>query len=297
MIRLGVIGCGTWGKNYVRAAAEAGNCAVTHVAGSGAVDGPIERIPSRDWRRLLDAQLDAFVVAAPPSVHPAICTELLDRGRAVLVEKPMATDERALGIADAALASGAPLLVAHQHLFAIAYEELRELARDWKNVTVVTEGGGLGPRREYSALWDYGPHDVAMFLGLTQSHRASGVGAARRGDSFRIGLQSGDRVGLVRVWNDALPKTRLLTALSGAESIAYDDLDPTGARLRLNGQVLPLPHERPLTRMVRVFAEMCAGKSQDWRFDPFLGVEVTRLLAEAEATITTANDAVRPSCS
>jgi predicted dehydrogenase len=45
----------------------------------------------QDWRELLDnAQLDAVVLALPPEVSPAIVEECLDRGLAVLDEKPLA---------------------------------------------------------------------------------------------------------------------------------------------------------------------------------------------------------------
>ncbi len=49
-MRLGLIGCGRWGHNYVQAAREAGNCAVTHVAGATWPQG-VEAVPSREWRR------------------------------------------------------------------------------------------------------------------------------------------------------------------------------------------------------------------------------------------------------
>jgi myo-inositol 2-dehydrogenase / D-chiro-inositol 1-dehydrogenase len=45
----------------------------------------------KDWRELLDNEkLDAVVLALPPEVSPAIVEECLDRGLAVLDEKPLA---------------------------------------------------------------------------------------------------------------------------------------------------------------------------------------------------------------
>lgn len=285
MIRLGLIGCGRWGRNYVQAAHEAGNCAVTHVAGATWPHG-VEAVASTDWRRLQNARVDAFIVATPPSTHAEICTELLALGRPVMVEKPMALGVLdAVAIADAAIASGAPLLVNHQHLFAPAYEELRERSSGWSSRVVVSAAGGRGPVRDYSALWDYGAHDVAMFLGLTRTRRSARVFADRRGGNFRVTLGTKDESGFLRVWNDAEPKARTLTVMRGSESLTYDDLDPLGAKLRHDGRPIPVAPDKPLTRAVRAFADVCAGKPRDWRFDPFFGVDVTRILSQAEATM------------
>ena len=45
-----------------------------------------------DWRRLLDRRLDLLVVAADPALHREISEAGLERGIAVLCEKPMALD-------------------------------------------------------------------------------------------------------------------------------------------------------------------------------------------------------------
>lgn len=285
VIRLGLIGCGRWGRNYVAAAREAGNCAVTHVA-SAIGPGGVEWVRSREWRRLLDTRIDAFIVATPPSSHAEICTELLTRGRPVMVEKPIALGVLdAVQIADAAIASGAPLLVNHQHLFAPAYEEIRDRVMGWPERTIISSGGGRGPERDYSALWDYGPHDVAMFLGLTQTRRSSRVSADRHGGNFRLALGAKDASGLIRVWNDAEPKTRTLTVMRGVEILTYEDRGADGGWLLEGDRSITFVSPRPLTRALRTFADACTGKVRDWRFDPFLGVEVTRVLAQAEATM------------
>jgi len=201
-----------------------------------------------------------------------------------MVEKPVVLDaDRARVLAEFARTCGVPFLVAHQHLFAPAYEELRARVLEWDEFAVISAGGGLGPHRNYSALWDYGPHDVAMFLGLTRHGRIDDdLKADRTGGAFRILLGEGRRTGFLCVWNDAAPKTRRFTVLRHPDIIVYDDRDPGGCLLRHNGRPIPVEPERPLTRAVRAFADACRGKSRDWRFDPFLGVEVTRILAQAE---------------
>jgi len=292
MIRLGLIGGGRWGRNYIAAAEHAGNCEI--VAAASSSDLPVlNMFASREWRRMLDERIDAFVVAAPPALREEMCVAVLKSGRPLMVEKPMALKlASAIRIAKAAERARLPLLVNHQHLFSHAYEAIRYQVEAWSEAIVVTMGGGAGPIRDYSALWDYGAHDVAMFLGLAPNRRAEVILGKReqvlgqKGALFRLQLVAGNRTGFIRVWNDGQEKVRRLTVIGNfecADRWIYDDNDPAG-RLHHHGQAVEVAYEPPLTRSLRAFAEAVANKgTDDWRFDPYFGVEVTRILAQAEA--------------
>lgn len=285
MIKLGLIGGGRWGRNYVAAAQHAGNCEV--VCFSGSSDLGLPQYGTRDWLRVLSTDVDAVIVAAPPDVHEPICLAAIASGRPVMVEKPLALKlASAIRIAKAAERRGVPLLVNHQHLFSHAYEAVAYQIENWNEAIVVTMGGGPGPARSYSALWDYGPHDVAMFLGLAPNRQAVVAGAKREKGLFRLQLVAGNRTGFLRVWNDGQEKVRRMTVIGNferADRWIYDDLDPAG-RLHHHGATVELAYEPPLTRAVRAFADAVASKgTSDWRFDPYFGVEVTRILAQAEA--------------
>lgn len=290
MIRLGLIGCGAWGWRYIPAAIESGLARVTHVAGASLFrDGAdhclgLWNAPSHHWRAMLDHPIDAFIVATPPDTHEEIVCALLEAGRPVMVEKPFALSvDASKRMAVSAEKSGAPLLVNHQHLFAPAYERFRDIVRggDW---SIRSAAGNDGPHRSYSALWDYGPHDVSMQLGLADSLPATRVGFAYRGSArFTFGLELGDghrMPGLVQVWNDRLPKTRLLVAENADHLVTYDAL--AQAPLMMDGLPIDVDGERPLQRAIRHFVEAVQFGRVDWRFGGEIGVRVTELLAEAE---------------
>jgi predicted dehydrogenase len=296
MIRLGLIGGGRWGRNYIAAAEHAGNCEIVAAASSSELP-VLNMFASREWRRMLDERIDAFIVAAPPAFREEMGVAVLKSGRPLMVEKPMALKlASAIRIAKAAERAHLPLLVNHQHLFSHAYEAIAYQVDSWNEGIVVTMGGGPGPVREYSALWDYGPHDVAMFLGLAPNRRAEVIGAKREKGLYRLQLVAGNRTGFVRVWNDGQEKVRRLTVIGNferADRWIYDDLDPSG-RLHHHGQAVELPYEPPLTRAVRAFADAVAGGgTSDWRFDPYFGVEVTRILAQAEALLEASNGSTK----
>ena len=282
MTRLALIGCGAWGWRYVNAANEAGNCRVTHIAG-GTDDGTrqlgaLRHLPSRHWRALLDAPVDAFIVATPPDTHEEICTTLLNWKRPVMVEKPLALGTKAAKAIVAAAKSDVPLLVNHQHMFAPAYEALRE--RVTSPCELLSCAGNVGPHRSYSALWDYGPHDIAMLLGLA-SGPSEGRHATRNGGTFGLALRVGDHTADVTVWNDDTPKTRLLIASRPGWVAQYDELHPRGHILRVDGVNVPVSSEKPLTRSVRAFADAVRTGVTDWRFGSF-GADVVRLLEDAD---------------
>ncbi len=293
MIRLGLIGAGPWGSRYVPSAHEAGNCIVTHVAGDPKalrgtphIDG-LEVIESSQWRQLLNAPVDAFIIATPPDTHSEIASDLLRAGRPVMVEKPMAlTLDEAKRISFASKQSGAPLLVNHQHLYAPAYEELLSKAIGSGWLSIASAGGSVGPHRSYSALWDYGPHDVSMFLGVgywlggkTRMDRAEQIDG-----SFTLSLSRPNSACALHVWNDHGPKTRAFAVLGNRGLIVYDDINPSGHKLWWDGQPLHVSKEKPLTRAVRFFADAVKRGTNrpDWRMDPDFGVEVVRVLSLAE---------------
>jgi len=293
MIRLALIGCGAWGWRYIPAALEAGNCVVTHVAGVGK-SCPDEarqylsgvQVVEAGTRALLALDVDAFVMASPPGEREYLCCSLLHHGRPVMIEKPLAlSDEEAGHIVSAAWSVAVPLLVNHQHIFAPAYEALRAVVSSWNGKTILSVGEGPGPHRDYSALWDYGPHDVAMTLGLVppgerivpkwvREFRREGHGAG-----VDISSESATVTSLITASNCAPAKTRSLWVQSGDRTAHYDDL--AEHKLRVDGHPVDISPERPLTLAVRAFAEAVRTGRTDWRFGRF-GADVVGFLDQAQ---------------
>ncbi|WP_260706744.1 Gfo/Idh/MocA family protein [Edaphobacter flagellatus] len=99
MIRLGVIGLGIMGRQYVRIYQEnCSNCEVVAVAARNpertqkiANEFGIERAYT-DWRQITQAKdIDAVCVALPDDEHFAAASDAIAHGKHVLIEKPMTT--------------------------------------------------------------------------------------------------------------------------------------------------------------------------------------------------------------
>jgi len=151
MVRLGLIGAGKWGKNYIDAAKGSGVAEVVWACG-------------KDWRNTARGKIDALIVATPPEPRAALIRELAEFGYPMMVEKPLC-----LSMADAeairvALQPDVPFLVNYQHLFSPRYLEIRERSNGLERRCRATAGG---PEvRSYSQIWDYGPHFLAMTAGI-----------------------------------------------------------------------------------------------------------------------------------
>lgn len=134
-----------------------------------------------DWRSLAgDPEVEAAIVATPNALHEPQAVALLEAGRHVLVEKPMATTVAGCDrMVAAARASGAALMVAHCWRFRREVIALRDtIAAGGLGEIVKTRGYGVhagwGPSGWFTdpelagggALPDMGVHaiDTARFL-------------------------------------------------------------------------------------------------------------------------------------
>jgi predicted dehydrogenase len=137
VIRLAIIGCGkvveTFHLPALARVPELMLSAVVDVdttrarllaAGAGAPDARV----SSDLGEIVE-HCDAALIALPNHLHAAVGTRLLEAGRHVLIEKPMATTVAECDrLIDAARASGAVLGVAMVRRFSPAYRIVAELA-------------------------------------------------------------------------------------------------------------------------------------------------------------------------
>src|SRR4051812_11400598 len=96
-LRLGLIGYGAWGSHHARAIAEAGNTELIAIAARSAETQAAarEKHPGGhvcgDWRELLARpDIDAVDVVLPTDLHYEVARGVLEAGKHLLLEKPMA---------------------------------------------------------------------------------------------------------------------------------------------------------------------------------------------------------------
>ena len=171
-IRVGLAGLGSMGRNHLRILSSISGARLVAVADPvietvaaatadsqvRGFDDPLEMIASAD--------LDAVVIAAPTTAHVDLAHAAIERGLAVLVEKPLAASVAdARGIVDAAALAGIPVQVGHVERFNPAVLELgRLLEAGWLSTVyaIVSRRAGPFPARirDVGVTVDLATHDV-----------------------------------------------------------------------------------------------------------------------------------------
>ncbi len=266
MIRLALVGYGRWGRNYVKAARESGAAQVTSVVTRSSDNAASVPTGVSVYENTTEAvhNCDAMIYAGHPAGAVLAANIALHAGKPVMIEKPAGLSlADAQRIADAEAKHGGLVLVAHQHLFAEGYERFRSMSK--RAQYFHAKWCGHGPVRDYSSLWDYGPHAVSAALGAFE---ATGKTEVFRADGS-VFLRRGIQTCRVTVSNTATEKSAWIGAEVDGVTVFYDAYKSTA--------------EPPLTRAVRAFANAVkSGGTDDWRFGARWAVDVARILEAAE---------------
>lgn len=174
-IRVGVIGCGYWGPNLIRNFIEIGSSEVVMVA--DLKEDRLTHIRSSypqvrttlNYRDLFSQNLDAVVIATPPSTHYSLTKECLDRGYHVMVEKPITTNSRdAEALINAAAEKDRILMVGHTFEYNAAVHALKDMIGNGELGQIYyvdTARLNLGLfQKNLNVLWDLAPHDISILM-------------------------------------------------------------------------------------------------------------------------------------
>lgn len=190
-ITIGVIGYGYWGPNIVRNFFSTDNCTIKYVA-----DERSERLtllgknfPSitglnKAGDILNDTTINAVVIATPVFTHFDLAKKALEKGKHVLIEKPLAStvaeSEELINLAEQ---KGLTLMVDHTFLYTGAVQKMKELI----------DSGFIGTLRYFDSsrinlglfqsdinvLWDLAAHDISILIylvkDLPESVNATGI--------------------------------------------------------------------------------------------------------------------------
>jgi len=173
-LRFGVIGLGYWGPRIVRNLALDPRITLACVADlhQERCEAIARQYPyasaTTDAEELLDdPHLDAIVIATPASTHFELAMAAIDRGKHVLVTKPLADSvAKAEKLVAAAGSAGVVLLVDHTFAYTGAVEKMRELVHqrflgDIYYFDSVRVNLGLF-QQDVNVIWDLAAHDFSI---------------------------------------------------------------------------------------------------------------------------------------
>ena len=280
-LRVGVIGVGHLGKHHARILGELPEGQLVAV-----VDPNTERATAAaaasgartltDYRELF-GEVDAVTIATPTELHHEIALPFLEKGIAVLVEKPMT---RTLGEADALLAaaaaSGATLAIGHTERYNPAIATVMPFVTTPRFIEVHRLGVFPDRSLDIDVVFDLMIHDLDIILALVKADPVSieAVGVPVLTDKFdianaRLRFASGciANVTASRISKERVRKIRFFQP-DAYVSIDYAEQEVEGYRLvrkegerpQIQGGKLPVTREEPLKRELADFLRAVRDK-------------------------------------
>ena len=295
VLRVGVVGVGHIGKNHARLYGDLPSAKFTAVYD---IDQPRAKKITEKSHALAAHSIDEFAenidaasIATPTSTHFEIAKQLLDRGKHLLIEKPIAENTaHATELAELAAQRGLILQVGHVERFNPVLSALEERLTHPRFI----EAHRLSPYPERSTdigvVLDLMIHDLEIILHLVRSPvqniDAVGVPVLSRGEDIanaRIRFENGCIANITssRISPERMRKIRVF------QQDAYLSLDyqeQTGEIYRrVGGRItrdkVAIEREEPLKRQLASFIE-CASTGRAPRVSGFQGAAALELAVE-----------------
>ncbi len=243
-IQVGVIGSGYWGPNLIRNFYEIPEADLKMVCdlSQERLDHIRGRYPeiytSRDYREMLNSDIEAVVIATPVSTHYRLALECLRAGKHVMVEKPLTNNSaEAYSMVTTARDSKKVLMTGHTFVYNPAVIALKEIIASGEIGRVYYINGtrvNLGLYQpDVNVIWDLAPHDISILLYILG---VEPVAASARGGTYvkpgvydvaylTVHFPDGVLADLRVSWLDPC-KIRQITIVGSKKMIVYDDIEP-----------------------------------------------------------------------
>jgi predicted dehydrogenase len=251
MISVGVIGYGYWGPNLVRNFMTNSDSRVLSVCDRDSMRlekaqslYPAVKVSIRSEDLILDAEVDAVVIATPVASHYELAMAALKAGKHVFVEKPITIESaQASKLIDEAASRKLVLMVDHTFVYTGAVRKIRELTKTpafgklrYYDSTRVNLGIF---QHDVNVLWDLAVHDLTIMSYLIDDKpvAVSATGCSHiqgqpENMAFLTVFFSGDLIAHINVnW---LSPVKIRQTLIGGDQqmIVYDDLEQS-AKLKI----------------------------------------------------------------
>ena len=175
VVRLGLIGAGKWGRNYIKTIEKIKGVTLNKIA-CRSLEDKADLCESfeltNNWKDISESdEIDGIIIATDPENHIEIAKQCIKNKKPLIIEKPITLNYKdAQNILNLSLINKVMVKVNHIYLYHPLYKILMENSNNNLEIkSIYTIGGDYGPfRKNISSLWDWGPHDLAMCLDIMQ---------------------------------------------------------------------------------------------------------------------------------
>lgn len=311
-MKVGLVGCGYWGKNLLR------NFFELDALGAVCDALPAHRELARsmapgvtlfsDYRELLDSDVDGIAIATPAVTHFDMAMQAIEAGKDVFVEKPLSLNV-AQGLELVKNKRDRILMVGHILEYHPACVKLVELTRSGELGTlcyIYSNRLSLGKvRREENILWSFAPHDVAIInriVGQMPETVSACGGAYVQSDVADVTVTNllypdGVRAHIHVSWLHPFKEQRLvvigtqkMAVFDGVtgELVLYDQRvewqKGQPVPIKADGIPVPVSNDEPLKEECRAFLKAMETRKQPLT-DGKSGLEVLSVLESAQESL------------
>jgi predicted dehydrogenase len=273
-IRTAVVGIGHLGRHHARILGALDGVRLTAVVDTieeraSAASASTGATAFTDYRRIV-GEVQAVTIAVPTELHHQVALPFLERGTAVLVEKPMARTLKEAGeMIAAARASGATLAVGHTERYNPAVATVIPLVTSPRFIEVHRLGAFPERSLDIDVVFDLMIHDLDIILALVKSEVTSieAVGVPVLTPKYdianaRLRFASGcianvtasriskDRVRKIRFFQ---PDAYLSIDYAAQEVEGWRLVRREGTRPSIEGGPIPVERDEPLRREMADF--------------------------------------------
>ncbi|MCG2796523.1 MAG: Gfo/Idh/MocA family oxidoreductase [Actinomycetia bacterium] len=242
-VRVGVIGCGYWGPNFIRNLVSIKSVDLVGVCDSdeGRLGKVLEGYPhlrgTPDTDELINSDgVDALIIVTSASTHYELAKRAMTAGKHVFVEKPLSLKvAEGEELVEIAREKGLVLMVGHLLIYHPAVERMKEYVDSGELgdiLYIYSQRLNLGKiRSDENCLWSIGPHDLSVMLYLLEEEPVEvavhGMDYLQRGveDVIFCNLKFPDDViaNLHISWLDP-HKERKITVVGNKKMLVFDDM-------------------------------------------------------------------------
>jgi predicted dehydrogenase len=245
MIKIGIIGYGYWGVNLLRTFFNTEGCLVSKVADLRKERlelvkkiYPTVEVSLKPSDIINDKNIDAVVLATPVFLHYSLSKNCLEKGKHVLVEKPMTGSvSQAKKLISLAKRKRKILMVDHTFLYSPAVQKIKTLMDNGQIGKIQYFDStriNLGLfQSDINVLWDLAPHDISILCYLLEEEPATvqATGVSHTKNALEniayliLKYNSGIIAHISCSWSSPV-KIRFTIIGGDKKMIKYDDLEP-----------------------------------------------------------------------
>jgi predicted dehydrogenase len=245
---ISVVGCGYWGKNLIRNFHELG--VLDSICDSDITSAQEYanqfKVNIKSFNEIKnDTKIKGVVLAVPAPLHASMAIEMMNFGKHVFVEKPLAMSEiEAEDMIKASKKNNVKLMVGHLMQFHPVFKTILKLVNsgDLGQLKYIYSNRlSLGKvRTEEDIIWSFAPHDISMILSLTdqdpKSIRTKSIQMIQKNISdsatIHIDFHSGLKSHIFVSWLHPF-KEHKLVIIGESAMLVFDDVNTWSEKLSL----------------------------------------------------------------